>query len=226
METQKQNADFTYFSQLLEEIKSDFQEDSSGHDITHLIRVFNITITLAEKEGCDNNVLGAAALLHDIHRIMSKKQNKYVAIKDSLPVAEKILKKVNFPTNLIPAVLHCIEHHEDYSFGTTDNKAETLEALIIQDADNLDAIGAIGIARTCMYGGAHGSLLWDSETPPRKDLYDDSQSDGSIINHFYEKLLKLKQNMNTETAKKMAQHRHQVMEQFLEEFFAEWDGVR
>ncbi|MFK5280599.1 HD domain-containing protein, partial [Lacticaseibacillus paracasei] len=103
-----------------------------------------------------------------------------------------------------------------------------VEGQLVQDADRLDAIGAIGIGRAFMYGGAHGGRMYDPDLPPRADLTAAQYrtTEGTVINHFYEKLLKLKDQLNTDAAKKMAMHRQQVMEDFLTEFKAEWHGRR
>ena len=101
-----------------------------------------------------------------------------------------------------------------------------IETLILQDADNLDAIGAIGIGRTFSFGGAYKITMWIPDKPFDRQNFDESEKDPSIIHHFYSKLLKLKANMNTETAKKMADERHKFMKLFLQEFFDEWNGKK
>ena len=123
-------------------------------------------------------------------------------------------------------VLHCIEFHEEYDFSEKGKTVSDIETLIVQDADNLDAIGAIGIGRTFMFHGSKGDPMWIPEKSFDRERYDESVEDITPIHHFKHKLLKLKENMNTETAKKMANERHKFMELFLQEFFDEWNGKK
>ena len=120
-------------------------------------------------------------------------------------------------------MLHCVEFHEEYSFSEGGVTVDDIETLILQDADNLDAIGAIGIGRTFAYAGAYGSPMYVPDIPLGRESYDESDlSDPSAIHHFYSKLLKLKDNMHTKTAREIAAGRHRFMEQFVELFLAEW----
>ncbi|MBM3234341.1 HD domain-containing protein [Candidatus Pacearchaeota archaeon] len=209
-----------------EEIKQEFHSDSTGHDIYHLKRVLNLALHIQEKEGGDKEVIAISALLHDIHRIIEKETGKYCTPKDSLETAKKILEKVRVEEEKIRKILHCIEFHEEYSFSKKGKTALDKETLILQDADNLDAMGAIGIARGFMFGGAHNIPMWLPDIAYERKFFDESEKDVSEIHHFYSKLLKLKDNMNTETAKKMALERHKFMEEFLKEFFDEWRGEK
>ncbi len=212
--------------ELEQQIKVIFSEDDSGHDIYHLKRVLNLALHIQEKEDGDNLVIAVAAFLHDVHRIMQKETGKYCSPKDSLPRIKEILKKGKLPEDKINKILHCIEFHEEYSFSDKGKTVQDIETLIIQDADNLDAVGAIGIARAFSFGGANNIPMWIPDIPFNRPTYNESQSDPSEIHHFYSKLLKLKDNMNTETAIKMAKNRHKVLEDFLKEFFDEWSGAR
>lgn len=211
---------------LEKEIKSMFYSDTTGHDIYHLKRVVNVALHIQEKEGGDKLVIAVAALLHDVHRIMYKQTGKYCSPKDSLPKIVKILKKIDLPKDKVEKILHCIEHHEEYVFSEKGKTVEDKETLILQDADNLDATGALGIARTFMFSGGMKQSLWKPEIPLERENYDESDEGISAIHHFYSKLLRLKDNMNTETAKEMALERHKFMEQFLDEFFKEWKGEK
>jgi len=211
---------------LEKEIATLFSSESSGHDIYHLKRVFNLALHIQEKEGGDKIVIGVAAFLHDIHRIIEKETGKYCSPKDSLPKVAEILNLLALPEEKVKAILHCIELHEEYGFTESGKTAEDIESLIVQDADNLDAMGAMGIARAFSYGGARGVPIWTSDIPFDERIYDEVKNDVSEIHHFYSKLLKLKNNMNTKTAREMAEHRHEFMEKYLEEFFAEWDGKK
>lgn len=199
-----------------------FENESSGHDIHHLRRVLNNALKIQEKEGGDRTVVAVSAFLHDIHRIIQKDSGIFCSPKESLPRVKEILDKTKLDENLKVRVMHCIEFHEEYDFG--DGKTvHDIETKIIQDADNLDAIGAIGIGRTFSFGGANDIPMWIPEQAIEREHFDESVLDNSTIHHFYSKLLRLKDNMNTETGKEMAEKRHGFMETFLEEFFSEWD---
>lgn len=211
---------------LEEEVKSMFHTENSGHDIYHLKRVNYLSLHIQEKEGGDRLVIGVASFLHDIHRIMEKEIGKYVSPVESLPRIEKILNKTNLLKDEKIKVLHCIEYHEEYAFSEKGKAVNDIETLIVQDADNLDGIGAIGIARGFSFAGAHKIPIWIPHLPFNRKHYDESIKDPSEIHHFYSKLLKLKDNMNTETAKKMALERHKFIEYFLDEFFKEWKGEK
>lgn len=214
----------TYVNLLEPKIREMFKSESSGHDIDHLQRVFKLALHLQRKEGGDKLVIGVAAYLHDIHRLTEKETSKFYPPKESLPVIEQLLEGVNFPTKKIGMVLHCIEFHEEYGFSDVGKTVEDLETLILQDADNLDAIGAIGIGRTFTFGGANNIPMWVPGKPFDRKTYDESVRDPSTLHHFHSKLLKLGENMNTETAKQMAGERHKFMEEFVDRFIREWNG--
>ncbi|HET7323627.1 MAG TPA: HD domain-containing protein [Halococcus sp.] len=186
--------------------------DSSGHDIDHAWRVFNIGMRLAESEGADVEVVGGAALTHDIHRTMGN-EGEYVHPKESLSEVRAVLEAADFPEEKITDVLHCVEVHDEYAFRGIEHPAETTEAEILRDADNLDAIGAVGIARNFAFTGVVGNPLWD----PDGEQY-------SGLEHYYDKLLHLTDEMNTEAAKALAEERHAFTERFVERFEQEWYG--
>lgn len=206
------------------EITSLFHLETSGHDIFHLKRVLHLALVIQEREMGDRLVIGVAALLHDVHRIIQKQTGKFCSPKDSLPRVKEILDKVDISGDKKALILHCIEFHEEYSFSEQGKTAVDVETLIIQDADNLDSTGAIGVARAFMFGGANNIPMWLPEIPFEREHFDEGITDVSEIHHFYSKLLKLKDNMNTETAKRIAEDRHRFLEQFLAEFFSEWEG--
>lgn len=213
-------------NQIEEEIKVFFNKESSGHDIYHLKRTMNIALIIQEKEGGDKLIIAISALLHDIHRIIQKETNKFCSPRDSLPKIKKILDKTKLSNEQKENILHCIEYHEEYNFSKNKKSVNDIETLILQDADNLDALGAIGIGRTFMFHGSNGDLMWIPQKPFDRKTFDESIKDITPIHHFKHKLLKLKQNMNTKTAKQMAEKRHEFMELFLQEFFEEWDGKK
>lgn len=212
--------------QLEEAVSEMFYAESSGHDIEHLKRVYNLAMTIQAKEGGDKLVIGTAAFLHDIHRAMQKEAGHFVSPDESLPKIKELLENIELSDKQKEQVLHCVKFHEEYSFSKEGKTVTDIETLIVQDADNLDAIGAIGIGRTFSYGGAHGVYMWAPAIPFDRDVYEEKIDDPSTVHHFYSKLFKLKDNMHTDTAKSMADSRHRYMENFLEEFFAEWKGEK
>lgn len=212
--------------QIEEDVKNLFHKESTGHDIYHLKRTMNIALAIQEKEGGDKIVIGVSAFLHDVHRILQKETGKFCSPKDSLPKVKEILDKTDLTEEQKEKISHCIEYHEEYSFSENGKTVDDVETLILQDADNLDAIGAVGIGRTFTYSGAHNYPMWIPEKSFDREIYDESENDPSTIHHFYSKLLKLKENMNTETAKQMANRRHEFMQLFLKEFFNEWEGKK
>ncbi len=204
-----------------------FEADSSGHDINHLRRVKNTALKIQEKEGGDKLIIAVSALVHDIHRIIQNKTKQFCSPKDSLPKVREVLQKIELNEEQIKNILHCVEYHEEYNFSKEGKTVSDIETLVLQDADNLDAIGAIGIARTFMYGGSHSIPMWIPEINIEKETYDESDGDDpSVIHHFHSKLLKLKNTMNTETGKAMANQRHKVMNDFIDQFKNEWEGFK
>ena len=197
--------------------------DASGHDYFHTLRVLELSRTLAQAE-CENSdvdmeAVQLIALLHDVDdRKLSpdtcKNQDR----------ARTFLMEQGLDSARIEWILLGIRQ---ISFKGKDSVSpDSLEARIVQDADRLDAIGAIGIARTFAFGGSRGSAMYDPDVPPRLNMDAEAYAANRshTINHFYEKLLLLKDMMNTETGKAMALHRHGFMEAFLDEFYREWDG--
>jgi uncharacterized protein len=212
---------------LLErKVENVFISESSGHDIYHLKRTLKLALQIQKQEGGDPEVIAISALLHDLHRIISKKNKKYCSPKESLSAIDAILKCVGLEEKIISKVLHCIEYHEQYSFSSESKSVFDIETLILQDADNLDAIGAIGIARVFAFGGANNLSIWNPEIPIERTVFEDSQMDHSSIHHFYSKLLKIKETMNTETGKRLAEKRHIFLNLYLKEFFEEWNGLK
>ena len=190
-----------------------YDEDSSGHDIDHAWRVFRLGTRLAESEGADVEVVGAAALTHDIHRTLGA-DGEYVHPEETLADVREVLGATEFPSVKVPEVCHCVAVHDEYEFRGIERPAETIEAEVLRDADNLDAIGAVGVARTFAYGGVHGTPLWDPD------------GGYSGIEHYYDKLQHLRDEMNTDAARTLAEERHAFTEGFVERFEKEWYGER
>lgn len=193
----------------------------AGHDWFHIQRVWNTAKYINRIEKGNPIVVELSALLHDIAD--SKFHNGDESL--ALEISENYLKQISVSKSIIDEVLFIIKH---ISFKNRHETSEniSLELKIVQDADRLDAIGAIGIARTFHFGGFRNSLLYDPSQPPRLGMSKEEykKSNGTTINHFYEKLLFLKDMMNTATGKYLAQERHDFMLKFLEQFYKEWEG--
>ncbi len=201
-------------------IKQEFADDSSGHDWWHIYRVWKNAITICEHEKANSFIVQLAALLHDLD------DWKFNESGDETPLRAKVwLDSLSIDPAVTDAVCHIITHIS-YKGAGVQNEMDSLEGFIVQDADRLDAIGAIGIGRAFAYGGYRNRPLYDPDSPPQMhqtfEQYKNSKS--ATINHFYEKLLLLKDMMNTTTAKRIAEGRHEIMVQFLDQFMNEWEG--
>ena len=202
-------------------VKQQLENAEGGHDWFHIERVYKNALLIAEGENCDLTVVKLGALLHDIADSKFHGGDETVGPK----TARTFLESQNVSEDII---LHVIAIIENISFkgGNFEKKFNSKELDIVQDADRLDALGAIGIARTFNYGGFKNRPLYNPNIQPNmnmnKEEYKNSES--PTLNHFYEKLLLLKDKMNTETGKKIAQKRHDFMVTFLSQFYAEWDG--
>lgn len=203
-------------------IKTYFLNDSTGHDWYHMLRVRNNAMLIQKHEQQGNPfIIEMSALLHDY--IDDKLQDDPDKAKKEIEV---FLEEQGVKNE---AIAHIFEIINTISYkGGQEATLSTIEARIVRDADRLDAIGAIGIARTFAYGGKKGSLIYDPELPIRENMTLDEYRNGrsTSIHHFYEKLLKLKDLMLTETGKKLAEDRHQYMINYVEQFFYEWNGER
>jgi uncharacterized protein len=200
-------------------VKEQLQNEGSGHDWWHIVRVTNSAINIAEKEQADLFIVEMAALLHDI---ADEKLNKNEEI--GIRKVEDWLRLCNVNEKNTNHILSIIQ---GMSFkGGGRPPLQTIEGMVVQDADRLDAIGAIGIARTFTYAGAKGDLIYDPTISVREHMTKEEyrKAKSTPINHFYEKLLKLKDLMNTTTAKQLANERHEVMVAYLEQFMKEWNG--
>lgn len=192
------------------------EKDAGGHDYWHTLRVYRTAMNIAEKESCDKTVVALGALLHDVD------DRKLFATQDYAN-ARRILRENGVSTALEHQVIDVIS---TVSFSSGAAAPDSMEGKIVQDADRLDALGAIGVARTFAYGGSSKSPMHDPDLPPRLNMTKEEYRNhrGTSVNHFYEKLFTLKDMMNTETGRAMALHRDAFLHAFLEEFFREWDG--
>lgn len=201
-------------------VQEKLEGTESGHDWFHIERVWKLSLKIQEKEGGDKLIIELAALLHDIADPKFHNGDETLASK----IVRNFLTEQNLDPSVMEKVIFIIEN---MSFKNRNDAPENLplELKIVQDADRLDAIGAIGIARTFNFGGYKNNLMYHPDIKPKlnqtKEEY--KKSNGTTINHFYEKLLLLKDLLNTDTAKNIADHRHQFMLQFLEEFYNEWN---
>jgi uncharacterized protein len=202
-------------------VKQKFAEDATGHDWWHLYRVWNLAKHIASKEkSVDILVVELAALLHDIA------DWKFHDDKEAGPKAARAwLESLRLNEETISQVENIVRHIS-FKGANVKSKLNTIEGYIVSDADKLDAIGAIGIARAFAFGGSAGRSMYDPDRKPvHHATFEEYKNDKTgTINHFYDKLLLLKDRMFTKTGKEIAQHRHEFMEQYLKEFYAEWDG--
>lgn len=186
--------------------KAIFAGDGSGHDFDHTMRVYRMAMRIASEEGADGQIVGLAALLHDVddHKLSPdtcKEMNR----------AADFLRNNKVPEDRVQRVLQIIS---EISFSAGKRRPTTIEGMCVQDADRLDAMGAIGIGRAFAFGGSRGRRMHD---PENVDIT-------TTIQHFYDKLLRLMDLMNTKTGRELALQRDQYMRQFLDEFYAEWAG--
>jgi uncharacterized protein len=207
-----------FYKKLKTKIQSNFEEGGS-HAFDHTERVYNLALKIGKKEKADLDVLKAASLLHDIARLKEDNNEVECHAEHGAIMAEKLLKEMNFPEDKIKNVVYSIKVHR-HSKGLT---AENKEAKILQDADRLDALGAITIARMFSTGGKINRSLYKPEIPfgeVHKGYYSDS-----TIHGFYAKILKITpETFNTTFAKKLAKGRYKFVEKFLKQFFKEWKG--
>jgi uncharacterized protein len=205
-------------------VKLVLKNAEGGHDWFHTLRVFNNSKLIAKSENANMLVVELAALLHDIAD--SKFHNGDETIGPDM--AATFLIKNNADSTVVTHVLNIIKHMSFKKSLENDKTFNSLEMQIVQDADRLDAIGAIGIARAFNYGGYKNRPMFDPAIKPNLNMTKDEykNSIAPTINHFYEKLLLLKDQMNTKTGMALAKERHRFMEQFLQQFYAEWDGER
>lgn len=201
--------------------KATLENAEGGHDWFHVERVYKNALLIAQGELVDNTVVALGALLHDIAD--SKFHNGDESVGPRL--ASQFLIKQNVDSSIIEHVVQIIKNIS-YKGGNKAASFSSPELDVVQDADRLDALGAIGIARTFNYGGFKNRKIYDPQISPKLDMTPEEYKASTVptINHFYEKLLLLKDKMNTKTGKRLAQKRHQYMVAFLDQFYAEWEG--
>jgi uncharacterized protein len=204
----------------IDHVKQKLSGEGSGHDWWHIYRVHRLAKHLAEREGGNLQVIELAALLHDI--------SDYKLNGGDDTLGPKLAKEFLQSIGVIEAVANQVAdiiNTMSFKGAHVPDQMSTLEGKIVQDADRLDAMGAIGIGRTFAYGGHKNRIMYDPEIKPtlHNNFESYKNNNSGTINHFYEKLLLLKDRLNTKTAQKLAQKRHVTMERFLKEFLNEWD---
>ena len=203
-------------------VKSVLRDAEGGHDCFHTERVYKNAMLIAQSEPVDQTIVELAALLHDIAD--SKFHNGDETIGPRM--AREFLFSKNVDSVIIEHVINIVEHMSFKNSLDSNHRFNSKEMEVVQDADRLDAIGAIGIARCFNYGGFKNRALYNPEVPPHLNMSKEEYkiAKGPTINHFYEKLLLLKDQMNTKTAQRLAASRHQFMLDYLEQFYKEWEG--
>ena len=205
--------------QIRKIVKAKFLNQEGSHDWFHIERVYNLSMYLQEKEGGNKTIIELAALLHDIsdHKYNGGDWNA------GAKTAIDLMKEVGFSAEIANRVAHVISQ-VSFKGAKVQDDVESIEAQIVQDADRLDAIGAIGIARAFSYGGSKNRPLYHPEIEPTlhtsKEEY--AKSVSHTVNHFYEKLFLVKDLLKTNTGKQLAEKRHQIMQKFIADFYDEW----
>jgi uncharacterized protein len=204
-------------------VNEKLENAEGGHDWFHIERVFKNAVLISKNEACDVTVVKLGALLHDIADSKFHDGDETVGPR----IAREFLESEKVDEEIITHVVNIIENIS-FKGGNFEKKFTSIELSIVQDADRLDAIGAIGIARTFNYGGFKNRTLYDPKIAPISSMTKEEykKNDSPTLNHFYEKLLLLKDKMNTATGKQIAQERHRYMEGFLAQFYAEWEGEK
>ena len=204
----------------MDDVEEIFENDYGGHDFFHTLRVMRIAKYIAKIEGANTEIVELASLLHDVDDYKITGRNM-----DSVENACKLMNKYNIDKQVQLQVTDIIK---TVSFKANDTEIpSSLEGQVVQDADRLDALGAIGIARAFAYGGSRGNMIYNPNSKPNLNMNSDEyvKNKTTTINHFYEKLLLLKDMMNTETGYNIAIKRDQFMRDFLEEFYREWINI-
>ena len=203
-----------------EYVRDKFENEYSGHDCFHTLRVFKMATRIAEREGANVEIVQLAALLHDVDDRKISPETY-----ESQANARGFLISNGVDENTIELICKIIR---EISFGANNSVPTTPEGQCVQDADRLDAIGAIGIGRAFAYGGSHNRHMYHPDIKPNLNMTKEEyvKSESTTINHFYEKLFKLTALMNTKTAIQIAKSREAYMKEFVTEFMDEWDGVR
>jgi len=212
---------YSIIQSTIDYVKTALKNSEGGHDWFHIERVWKNALLIAKEEECDLELVQLAALLHDIADSKFHGGDEEIGPK----TAANWLRSQNYPQDRINGIASIIRAIS-FKGGANEHEDHSIEFYIVQDADRLDAIGAIGIARTFNYGGFKNRAIYDPSIAPNLNMTKEEykKSTAPTINHFYEKLLLLKDVMNTESGKRIAEQRHHYMEGFLNQFYSEWNG--
>lgn len=204
-------------------VKHELADAEGGHDWWHIYRVWQLSKTIGLKENVNMLVVELGALLHDIADSKFNDGSETIGPQK----AEKFLAGLDLSPGTIEQVVNIVKHIS-FKGGNEDQTYSSPELDVVQDADRLDAMGAIGVARAFSYGGFKQRALYDPGIPPKMDMTKEEykKSTAPTVNHFYEKLLLLKDRMNTSTGKQLAKERHAFLESYLNQFYDEWEGVK
>lgn len=204
-------------------VQQQLKDAEGGHDWFHIERVYKNALLIAQEETCDKTVVALGALLHDIADSKFHHGDETIGPR----IAREFLEGQQVDEKIIAHVVSIIENIS-FKGGNFEKKFHSKELNVVQDADRLDALGAIGIARTFNYGGFKNRVIYNPNIAPKLGMSktEYSASESPTLNHFYEKLLLLKDKMNTPAGIKIAQERHEFMETFLSQFYAEWNGQK
>jgi len=212
-----------YINQTIRYVKQELAGAEAGHDWFHIERVYKNALQILQDEPANQEVVILGALLHDIADSKFHNGNEDIGPEK----ADVFMTSIGIDEEVKNHVVKIIQNIS-FKGGNFQQQFSSLELNIVQDADRLDALGAIGVARAFHFGGFHNRIIYDPMEKPRMNMSKEEYKKhiGTTINHFDEKLLRLKDMMNTPAGKKIAEHRHQFMKQFLEQFYAEWNGER
>ena len=208
-------------SHIAEKVKNELSGDCSGHDWWHIDRVRKNAALIQRTEGGDAEIIEMSALVHDIgdHKFLKEGETQEEVLRS-------FLAEFDLPEKTLEEVIQIVSE-TSYKGADIKTPCSSIESKVVQDADRLDAIGAVGIARTFAYGGSRDRLMYNPEQPPAEygDFKSYSNNKSHTINHFYEKLLLLKDRMQTETGREMAEKRTVYMQDFIAQFMNEWEGM-
>jgi uncharacterized protein len=210
-------------SLLRERVRADFVGADRAHDIDHLERVERLAARLADLEGCDVNLVRSAALVHDYHRLKGQ-HGLGTTGDDGTASAGLVLESCGYSVEMVTAICVCVAYTDRYQISGDVLIPPSPEAAVVRDADNLDAMGAVGIARAFAFGAVIDEPMWRPDEPVR-DRYDHGVAP-SVIHHFYEKLLHLCDELTTSSGRDLGQARHAELQRFVASFEAEWLGER
>ncbi|MCL2228382.1 MAG: HD domain-containing protein [Firmicutes bacterium] len=208
--------------QLESKVVQIFGDDKTGHNMTHLWRTLNFALKIWEHEGGDKLVIATSSFLHDLHRIMQTKEKRFVPPVESIPLVRELISDLPLTEQQKQHVCYAIEHHEEYAFSEQGVTVKDIESKILQDADNLDMLGAMGLYRQLEYGHAHGHPIFVPDIPLTQGDFTEGDKNVSTVHSIVRKTLRLAEAMNTPTARKMAGELNQFQVEFVKRIQEEY----